>query len=804
MTEDEKTIYLIDANSLCYRAYYAIRELSTSKGVPTNAIYGVINMLRKLIREYEPKMMTFVFDMKGPTTRHEKYEEYKIHRKPMPDDLSGQMQSIKEFIAAFNIPVFQLEGYEADDIIATLAEKAKKRGLKVTIVTGDKDALQLVDKTIKVLSPHTTSDKLYDTKGVRAKYGVEPDHMIELMALMGDASDNIPGVKGVGQVTAQKLISKYGSVENIYKNLDEVEPESLRKKLKENKKMAELSRELVELDRNVPVKLDIKDARVDDPDWDKLAELCREFEFNKLLKEVMLKGEEPAKEPAAEKAQTVKNIIEVDESGKTTRVGFDVKDSLGALRESGSEAGKDFFDIMIADYLLDPAQSRHDLADVAMRRLECSISPGEESDVILKLYNTLKPLLEEKKLTPLFQDVEMPLVKVIADMEKEGVGIDVPCLKELSRQMEKKLADVTEKIYRLSGEEFNINSPKQLQVILFDKLGLPKVKKTKTGASTDESVLRKLAQGHELPGLLLEYRTMNKLKTGYYDSILELVDRKTGKLHAKFNQAVTATGRLSSSEPNLQNIPIKTAMGKEIRKAFVPGEKGMLLLAVDYSQIELRVLAHLSGDKELIEAFKKEEDVHKVTASKIFGCKMDEVTDDMRRAAKTVNFGIIYGMGPFRLAKDLEISLGDAQAFIGSYFDQYSGVKTFIDKTIDGARKKGYVTTLLNRRRYIPEITSSNERMKGFAERVAVNTPVQGSAADLIKLAMIACHDKLKDEGAKMIIQVHDELVFKVPKEKLKDAARKVKELMEGVIELKVPLKVDLEAGANWLDMEEA
>jgi len=801
MKKKENDIYLIDGNSLCYRAFYAIKGLSTSKGIPTNAIYGVLNMLRKLVKEHSPKMLTFVFDMKGPTTRHEKFKEYKVHRQPMPDDLIDQMDSIKEFISAYNIPIFQKEGYEADDIIATLAEKAKDKGLSVTIVTGDKDALQLVDKFTKVLSPHTTSDKLYDPKGVHEKYGIGPDQMVELMALMGDSTDNIPGVKGVGQVTALKLVTKYGSVENIYKNIEKIEPESLRKKLKENRKMAELSRELVELDRKVPVKFDIKEAQVGEPDWEKLAELCRKFEFNKLLKEIMFRGEEQPELFAEKSKKGVSNIVEVTEGGRTIKVGLDVKSLLASSGDGSSKAGKDFFDIMIADYLLDPSRPGRDLTEIVLKP-EYNISPGEENDTILKLYNKLRSLLEEKELIQLFQDVEMPLVKVIADMEKEGVGIDVPCLKELSQQMEKNLAKTTKKIYSLAGEEFNINSPKQLQVILFDKLGLPKVKKTKTGASTDESVLRKLAKSHELPAVLLEYRVMNKLKTGYYDSILQLVDKKTHRLHAKFNQAVTATGRLSSSEPNLQNIPVKTDMGKEIRRAFIPGEKDMLILAADYSQIELRILAHLSGDMELIKAFEKEEDVHSFTASKIYGCKMDEVTGEMRRAAKTINFGIIYGMGPFRLAKDLEIELSEAKLFIDSYFKQYAGVKAFIDKTKKEARKRGYVTTLLNRRRYIPEITSSNERMKSFAERVAVNTPVQGSAADLIKLAMIACHDELLESETKMVIQVHDELVFEVPEKELKNTSGKIKEIMESVIKLEVPLKVDIEAGKNWLDMK--
>jgi DNA polymerase-1 len=483
---------------------------------------------------------------------------------------------------------------------------------------------------------------------------------------------------------------------------------------------------------------------------------------------------------------------------------------------------------MIAGYLLDPSRPRYDLEGIALRNLGYNLSPPgegvefdkkgqgelvfsgdqdtlrwcERSDIILRLHDVLEKSLKEKHLLSLFKDVEMPLVRVIADMEEEGVGIDVACLKRLSREMKKKLDDTTKKIYELAGEEFNINSPKQLQVILFDKLGLPRLKRTKTGASTDESVLTRLAKGHELPAALLEYRAMSKLKSGYYDSILELVDKKDEKLHANFNQAVTATGRLSSSEPNLQNIPVKTAMGKEIRRAFVSGEEGKVLLAADYSQIELRVLAHLSDDKNLIEAFRKGEDIHRDTASRIFGCKVKDVTDEMRSAAKTVNFGITYGMSSFRLARDLEIDFGEAQSFIDSYFNQYSGVKKFMDRTVKDARKKGFVTTLLNRRRYVPEITSKNERLKSFAERVAINTPVQGSAADLIKLAMIACHEKLKDQGIKMLIQVHDELVFKVPESKVRDAAKKVKEIMENVISLKVPLKIDIEAGKNWLDME--
>jgi DNA polymerase-1 len=878
MNKKSKNIYLIDGTSLCYRAFYAIQELSTSKGMPTNAIYGFVNMLKKLIREYEPDMMAVVFDMAGPTVRHEKYEEYKIHRKPTPDELVDQIPKIKELVEAYNVPICQLQGYEADDIIATLAEKAKKKGIYVTIVTNDKDAFQLVDTQVKVLSPHTSGDKVYGDDEVKEKFGVGPGSMVELMALMGDSSDNIPGVKGVGQVTASKLINEYGTVKDIYKNIDNISSKSIKKKLEEGKEDAELSRELVELDRKVPVKFELNKTNMGEPNIERLVELFSEFEFEKLLKEIkpkeLVEGEylpvEDEKEikkllsrlskedkvsidlvrepeegglagvvvssregeaffiPWASKKNkewsVLKNFLE---DGKIEKIGYDLKRDVLDLRKCGVELGGITFDVMLAEYLNEPSRAKYDLAGIASRHLGYDLSEEgagwdntgqatmdltgaveykagcERSDIILRLYKVLEPILKKKKLDDLFKKVEMPLVKVLADMETEGVGIDVKYLKKQSKALEEKLEGVSGRIYKLAGEEFNINSPKQLQVILYEKLELPITKRTKTGASTDETVLRKLSKFHELPAELLEYRELNKLKTAYYDSIPDLADKKTHRLHAHFNQAVTATGRLSSSEPNLQNIPIKTPLGKEIRRAFLPAEKGKVLLAADYSQVELRILAHLSKDKKLIEAFKKKEDVHKYTASLIFDCKMGEITGKMRAVAKTVNFGIVYGMSPFGLAKDLGIRIDEAQRFIDSYFSRYSGVKTFIDNTIADAREKGFVTTLLNRRRYIPEIKSDNERIRGFAERAAVNTPVQGSAADLIKLAMIECHEAFEGSEVKMLIQVHDELVFEVPKSEVDSAAKKVKKLMEGVFELKVPLVVDIESGSNWLDMEE-
>ena len=880
MNKKDKKIYLVDGNSLCYRAYYAIQDLTTSKGSPTGAIYGFLNILKKLIREYDPQMMTVVFDMAGPTTRHKKYEDYKVHRKPMPDDLVEQMPRIKDVVEAYNIPVCQMKGYEADDIIATLADKARREGFDVAIVTSDKDALQLVNENITVLSLSSYGDKIYGIKEVEEKYGVGPSLMVDLMALMGDASDNIPGVKGVGKVTASKLITKWGSLEGIYNNIDKVTSESIKKKLIESKEIAELSQELVELERKVPIKFDLKTAKLTQPDNERLAELFKEFEFSKLLKEIAPKEDQETGDYSVvegkkniteaikefskssriafslsgrsdagkiegiafsssegeslffevgsdkERFDLVKGILENE---KIKKIGYDLKKNLLTLRGLGIELKGIDFDVMIAEYLLDPSRTRYDLSDIAMRRIGYNLSEQkddmewdksgqasldlskkdissyvcEECDVILRLCNVLGAELKKKKLTSLFEDVEMPLVGVLALMEEIGVGIDAKYLKERSVVLGKKLDEVSKDIFALAGEEFNINSPKQMQVILFEKLGLPVMKKTKTGASTDESVLRKLAKMHELPKLLIEYREMNKLKTAYYDSILELVDKKNKRLHAKFNQAVTATGRLSSSEPNLQNVPIKTTMGKEIRRAFIPGKTSMLLLAADYSQVELRILAHLSGDKNLIEAFKRGEDVHRFTASLIFDCDIKAVTDSMRATAKTVNFGIAYGMSPFGLAKDLDISVDEAYKFIGAYFKRYKGISSFIDTTIEDARKKGFVTTLLNRRRYIPEINSSNERLKGFAERVAVNTPVQGSAADLIKLAMIDCHKEFASSSVNMIIQVHDELVFEMPENMVEEVSLKVKEIMENVIDLKVPLKVDIEAGANWLDLEE-
>ena len=875
MKKNPKTLYLIDGHALCYRAFYAIKELSNSKGMPTNAIYGVITMLKKILNKYSPEMIAFAFDSKGKTVRHNKYDKYKIQRKPMPDDLSVQISKIIEVVKAYNIPIFQIEGYEADDILATLAKKAETKGMDVTIVTGDKDALQLVNDKIKVLSPMGSEDKIYGINEVVKKYGVPPVLLTELMALIGDSSDNIPGVKGIGPVTAEKLINKFGSLSAVFEGLESLDNDNLKEKLRNGRQIAELSYDLIKLDLDIPLEFDIDRTVISEADNEKLISLFREFEFDKFLKELVSSDEEKGKYSMLSDYKKQKKLFEligkkkffsfsiaIDENRKVygfalsvepqksyfislednsvfpedlkkifddssiNKISYDMKQNIHIMKEYGLKTKKTDFDVMLADYIIDPSKLHYDLNSIAMRSLGYNMacrdslnwedsgqgsmdfekkinfeSACEESDIILRLYQVLYPLLKEKEMMSLFEDVEIPLTEVLADMENNGVGIDVDYINLKSSELDKDLDALISNIYEKAGEEFNINSTKQLQQILFQKLKLPVIKKNKTGVSTNEFVLKKLSTMHELPNLLLNFRELNKLKTGYYDSIKNLVTQD-GRLHANFNQAVTATGRLSSSDPNLQNIPIKTKRGREIRKAFVPTEKDKMLIAADYSQIELRVLAELSSDKALKSAFAEGKDVHTFTASLIYDCALEDVSSQMRSIAKTVNFGIVYGISSFGLSKDLDISVKDAQDFIEAYFERYKDVKTFIDKTIKTTQKTGYVTTLLNRRRYIPGINSKNERVKGFAERIAVNTPVQGSAADLIKLAMLRCFEEFKSSEVKMLIQVHDELVFEVPENKILESSLRIKEIMENVIKLDVPLKVDIESGKNWLELK--
>ncbi|MDP2912764.1 MAG: DNA polymerase I [Candidatus Omnitrophota bacterium] len=883
----KRRLFLIDGNSFCYRAYYAIRSLSNSKGQPTNAVYGFVTMMNKLIKDNAPDMLAVAFDLKGPTFRHKKFEEYKAHRKPMPDDLASQIPLIKEVVAAYNIPIFEIEGYEADDILATLAKKARECDIDTFIVTGDKDALQLVDSRIKVYSTNKEG-LVYDAAKVKERYGVEPKSMVDIMALMGDASDNIPGVPGIGEKTAVELIVEFGSLDNLLKNIEAVKGEAKRKTIKENRELALLSKELAILDDDVPVKIDLEELKLKPSDQPRLLELFKALEFRTLLKDLTPKEKLESVYELVDDDKRLKDLLGelrrvkefafdfettsedpmlaaivgvsfsweigrawyvpfnkyfkpddvlaelkgIFESELQKKIGQNIKYEYIVLANYGIELNGIAFDTMVASYLLNPSKFSHNLEAISLDYLnhkmttpiEDLLGKGkrsitmdkvdvekvsdyccEDSDVTFRLKDVLAKEITLKGLDGLFYDVEMPLVKVLATMEITGVSIDSSYLSGLSGEMALKIDKLTREIYELAGEEFNINSPKQLSKILFEKLKLPVIRKTKTGISTDEDVLTRLSAGHKLPHELLKYREFSKLKSTYVDALPILVNPKTGKVHTSFNQTVTATGRLSSSEPNLQNIPIKTEEGRKIRKAFVPSGKGRVLLSADYSQIELRILAHLSQDRNLIKAFKEGLDIHAFTASLVFGIEEKEVTAQMRNMAKTVNFGIIYGMSPYGLSQSLGIEVDKAKDFIDAYFERYPDVKQYLEGLIEEAREKGFVTTLLGRRRYIPEVNSSDARLRQFAERTALNTPIQGSAADVIKAAMIAIDEKLRKGkfDSKMTLQVHDELVLDVPKEELQKIYAVVKDGMENVIKLKVPVEAHIKAGKNWLELEE-
>lgn len=884
---DKRRLFLIDGNSFCYRAFYAIRALSNSKGQPTNAIYGFITMINKIIKDEKPDYLAIAFDLKGPTFRHKKFEQYKIHRKPMPDELVDQMPIIKDVVRAYNIPVFELQGYEADDILATLTKSAVAAGYEVYIVTGDKDMLQLVGPHVRVYNVHKEG-LIYDKGAVKERYGVPPEGIVDLIALMGDASDNIPGVTGIGEVTAKKLMEDFGSLDNVIAGADRIKSESLRRKIIEYKDQALMSKDLATVDAEVPIDVDLEKLRLAEPDKEKLYGIYSELEFRSLLKDYSAPGKqisgkyelvegdaslkrlikelsgqkefaldfettgtdpmscEPVgisfcwKEGSAyyvpigdvkggfDKAELFGALKHVLEDSDITKIGQNIKYEKILLAVNGIDIKGAVFDTMVASYVLNPSKSNHNLEDITLEYLDLKKTPiteliGEgkkkitmkevevgrvkdyccqDSDATFRLKKVLDRQLEEKGMGKLFHEVEMPLIGCLTDMELCGVAIDTAYLGAMSKEMAKQLEKITAEIYEAAGAEFNINSPKQLAEILFVKLKLPVVKKTKTGQSTDVDVLETLSGSHKLPALLLKYREIQKLKSTYVDALPELVNRKTGRVHTSFNQTVTATGRLSSSDPNFQNIPVKTEMGRKIRRAFIAGREGWSVLTADYSQIELRILAHFSSDPELLKAFEGGRDIHTHTASLIFDVKEPDVTPEMRSIAKTVNFGIIYGMSPFGLSKELKIEISKAKDFIDAYFEKYGKVKVFLGDLVEEARNDGYVTTILNRRRYLPEINSKNNSVRQFAERAAINAPIQGSAADLIKIAMINIYNVMKEKKlkSKMLLQVHDELIFEVPPEEAEQMREIVRERMEQVVKLKVPVKVQVKVGDNWLE----
>ncbi len=870
-----KEIYLIDGSSFIYRAFYAVRGLSNSKGLPTNAVFGFINMLMKILNEKNPHLLSIAFDPKGPTKRHEVFEAYKAQRPKMPDALSVQIPYIHRVVSAFNIPVLILEGYEADDVIGTVSKKGETDGYDVIIVTGDKDMFQLITPHVRVYDP--MKDRFFSEADVVDRFGVGPSGVVEIMGLMGDSADNIPGVSGIGEKTAKELITLFGTIENLLEHLEEVKKPKLRSLLLEQREMARLSRELALIHTDLPVHIDYEEFKISPPDNNKIIEIFRELEFSSLMKNftpvpssededvsyvsISETGELSNFLRKAEDAKRCSFYIEGSHSDSMTAViqgiglSFDereacyisvsddslftegltlrqIRDHLGEiindpefakyshdikrqmilLKRAGMKPNGFTFDTMIASYLLNPGRSDHSLEGIALEHLSLHLSYPEQvsvgkiihylcqrADIILRLSNILEKKLFETGLLNLFRNIEIPLSDVLADMEMTGIRVDPHILESLSKEMERDMGLICQRIYAIAGEEFNISSPKQLSHILFNKLGLKPIRKTKTGYSTDEGVLTELAVQHELPAEVLSFRQLAKLKSTYADALFNLINPETGRVHTSFSQTVTTTGRLSSSKPNLQNIPVRTEMGQRIREAFVARD-GCVLLSVDYSQIELRILAHMSGDEVLTGAFRLDEDVHTRTAAEIFGLTPSDITPEMRRRAKAVNFGIVYGISPYGLALDIGISQQEAKEYIDNYFLRHRGVKSFIEDTIIKAKEAGYVTTLLNRRRYVPELASGENSIRQFGERIAVNTPVQGSAADIIKLAMINIYRRLVSERlkAKMILQVHDELLFEVPEEELTVTKDIVIAEMEGVTELSVPLKVDSGIGKNW------
>ncbi len=900
----KKRLFLIDGSALAYRSYFAFikNPLINSKGENTSAVFGFSNSLYKILQEENPDYIIVVFDTPAPTFRHKMYPDYKATRQKMPDEMQPQIPRIKEVIEAFGISVIELEGYEADDIIGTLAKSLKNQNIESYMVTGDKDFLQLIDDDIKMYNPKKGGEEteIIDITNVRQKTGIVPELIIDYMGLMGDSSDNVPGVPGIGPKTAFQLINEFGNIENVIKNKDKIKKTSIRDKLEKFSEQAFLSRELVTINTEVPVDIEIDNLKYENKFGQKLAELFKELEFTSLYDRIF-KKEESVKEDR--KYYTVTSSEELDElAGKlksnpggfsfdteTTsknpflaelvglsfsfnekeayyvpvifpeknernalscdeiiqklkpllensaylKCGQNVKYDIHILNKYGIIVNGVEFDTMVASYLINPNLHQHNLDAISVRFLNVEKIPTaeligkgknqismsevplskiseyacEDADVTFRLGKYLENELKKNRLWDLFKDVEMPLIEVLVEMEKNGISVDVDILSEMSSKLEKEIKVLEEEIFEMAGEEFNINSPRQLGNILFAKLEihnelfLRRPKKTKIGFSTNVSVLEKYSS-HPIINKLLEYRQLIKLKSTYVDSFPKLINPETKRIHTSYNQTVTATGRLSSSEPNLQNIPVRRESAKEIRKAFVPENPAWFILSADYSQIELRLMAHLSGDERLKEVFTNDEDIHRMTAAFIFNVSIEDVTQEMRYRAKSINFGIIYGMGAYRLAKEIDISPGEAQEFIDAYFINYPDVNKYIINQIYKAGTEGYVTTLLGRTRYLPDINSDNQRIRKSSENIAVNTPIQGTAADMIKVAMINIYKHIRQNNmqTKMIIQIHDELVFELPEDEIESAKSVIIKEMENALKLDVPIKVDIGMGKNWFE----
>ncbi len=889
--DKEKVVYLIDGTAYIHRAYHAIRGLSNSKGLPTNAIFGFTRILIKLMQDRAPHYAAMFFDAKGPTFRHDVYPAYKANRPPMPDDMAVQIPHIKDVTAAYHLPIIEMEGFEADDLIGTYARLAEQGGFSVVMVTGDKDFMQLVTENAVIWDP--MKEKTLDIHTIREDYGVEPRQLIDVMGLSGDTADNIPGVPGIGQKTALGLIQTHGDIEHLYEKVETITQKKLRENLTDFKDQALLSRELVTINTRVPVPADLEDFKLTPPDTQALSQLFKVLEFRQLQQAVSAKTdlshknyqaifdldtlshlvsrlqsadmfaldtETTSTNPMVAKlvglsfaiqpheafyipcghdylgvhqqlkpADILQHLKPVLENPEIHKVGQNIKYDWIVLARNGVDLDGVTFDTMLASYLLNPSKRAHNLDQIALDflghktityeevagkgkkatsfaqvPLEKAVPYAcEDADITLMARDVLAPQLEEVRLTKLLEEVEMPLVPVLMRMEMRGAAIDKQRLQELSKSFEHQLDALEGSIYGLAGEAFNINSSQQLGRILFEKLKLPVQKKTKkkTGYSTDVDVLNVLAHHHDLPALVLKHRTLSKLKSTYADALIDLINPETGRIHTSYNQTVTATGRLSSSDPNLQNIPVRTDEGREIRRAFIP-QKGWHLVSADYSQVELRILAHYSDDQILIQSFLDDEDIHTRTACEVFQVAPTMVNAELRRQAKAINFGIIYGMSAFGLSKQLEISQKMAKTYIEHYFSRYKRVEQFLDQIIAEARQTKQTSTFLGRIRLLPDITSKNNIIRQAAERIAVNTPIQGSAADLIKLAMINIDRVFREKNLQstMVLTVHDELVFEVPPNELDAVTHLVKEIMEGVWKLKVPLKVNVSYGPNWAE----
>ena len=877
-------LMVIDGNSLINRAFYGIRMLTTKDGQPTNAVYGFVNILLKLLDEEKPDALCVTFDRKAPTFRHLAYEGYKAQRKGMPDELAAQLPVLKDVLAAMNIPRYELDGWEADDLIGTIAARDTAAGWETVIVTGDKDSLQLVTDSTRVKLVSTrmgqTTTKEMTPETFQETYGFAPIHIVDLKALMGDTSDNIPGVKGIGEKTAMDLIQRYQSVEAIYADVEGVEAKpAVKKKLTEGEEQARMSYDLATIRCDAPIDFSPEDARRREPDGPALYELFLALEFNKLIDKMGLSGgpaagraDKPAagavrqervtdrvrmaelveqwrREPwvavlalpsldvvavawdggaraalcAADRLEGDNELLRALFSGEIQKVSHNVKDLMHLLLDEGLSTDGFCFDTALAAYLLSPTDGSYELeklgityfnqefpkakeylAPDAFGPLADPAGPAEamcaHAALAAALYRALAPKLEELDMHELYYGLELPLCPVLAEMERAGMLVDRRALADFGILLDGRIQADEALIYELAGEEFNINSTQQFGRILFDKLGLPPVKKTKTGYSTNADVLEKLRDKHPIVEAVLDYRQLAKLKSTYVDGLTKVI-AADGRIHTSFQNTVTATGRLSSTEPNLQNIPVRTELGAELRKMFV-APAGRVLVDADYSQIELRLLAHIAGDEHMIAAFRTGEDIHTVTASQVFGVPPEQVTHEMRRRAKAVNFGIVYGISDFSLSQDIGVTRAEAKAYMEKYFEKYSGVHAYMTQVVERAKADGYVSTLMGRRRWLPELKSSNFNLRSFGERVALNMPIQGTAADLIKKAMLHVDSRLRREGleARLVLQVHDELIVECPEGEAEQVQRLLAEEMEHVAELAVPLTAEAHAGKSWAE----